>query len=124
MKAKVLSKEQINQIHQASIKILERIGVFIPHEEILKSFEDYGAKVNRSEKRVRIPNELVMELISKSGKKFTIYGRDLSKKAEFGVGKRNYNTTAGQAFWLDNIGQKRRYAAMNDVLISTKFADS
>ncbi len=124
MIAKVLSKEQIDQIHQASIEILERIGVFIPHDEILKRFENYGAIVNRPEKRVKIPNELVMEFISKAGKKFTIYGRDLSKKAEFGVGKRNYNTTAGQAFWLDNIGEKRRYATMNDVSKAVKFADS
>ena len=124
MIAKVLSKEQINQIHNASLEILERIGIFIPHDEILKRFENYGANVNRSEKRVKIPNELVMECISKAGKKFTIYGRDLSKKAEFGVGKRNYNTTAGQAFWLDNIREKRRYATMNDVSTATKFADS
>jgi trimethylamine--corrinoid protein Co-methyltransferase len=124
MKAKVLSKEQINQIHYATLEILERIGVFIPHDEILNRFENYGAIVNRPEKSVRIPNELVMEFISKAGKTFTIYGRDLSKKAEFGIGKRNYNTTAGQTFWLENICGKRRYATMNDVSKAVKFADS
>lgn len=124
MLTKVLNKEQIDQIHQVSLDILERIGVIIPHEEILSRFKRYGANVNREEQRVRIPSELVTELISKAGKKFTLYGRDLSEKAEFGVGKRNYNTTAGEAFWIDNIGDKRRYTSMNDVKTAVRFADA
>ena len=124
MLSKILTDQQINQIHQVSLEILEKVGVVIPHEEILARFANYGAVVDAKEQKVRIPSELVMELIAKAGKKFTLYGRDLSVKAEFGVGKRNYNTTAGQAFWIDNIGDKPRYTSMNDVNTAIKFADA
>ena len=124
MIAKVLTEQQINKIHQTSLEILERIGVIIPHDEILSRFAERGANVDMKDKRVRISDDLVMELLSKAGKNFTLYGRNLSKKAEFGVGKRNYNTSGGQALWIDNIDNKRRYSSLNDVTTAVKFADA
>ncbi len=124
MIAKMLTKEQINKIHQASLTILEKIGINVPHNDALALFIANGANVDTKEKRVRIPANMVMELLSKSGKNFTLYGRDLSKKAEFGKGKRNYNTSGGQVFWIDNIGDKRRYTTLNDVKTAVKFADA
>ncbi len=124
MKVKAITKQEIRTIHRASLEILEKVGVFVPHDEILSKFIDRGANVILKEKRVRIPEEMVMELLSKAGKKFTIYGRDIAKKAEFGVGKRNYNTSGGEAFWIDNIGDERRYATLDDVATAVRFADA
>jgi len=96
----------------------------VPHEEILSKFEGCGAIVDHKSNIVKIPSSLVMELVSKAGKTFTIYGRDLSKTAEFGVGKRNYNSSAGQAFWIDNVGDQRRHTTLNDVTEATILGDA
>ena len=72
----------------------------MPHTGTLDRFEEAGAKIDRATDLVRIPPELVMSLIPKSGKQFTLYGRDKSRVAQFGYGKRNYNSSAGQAFCL------------------------
>jgi trimethylamine--corrinoid protein Co-methyltransferase len=124
MFVKILDDEQIDKIHQKSLHILENIGVIVPHEEALVRFATFGANVDSKRSLVKIPSDLVMEFISKAGKKFAIYGRDLSKKAEFGVGKRNYNTSAGQTFWVDNIGDQRRHSTLNDVKEAVRFADA
>ena len=124
MIVKVLTDQQINKIHQKSLEILETIGVNIPHSEILTRFAEKGAVVDLNKKLVKIPSELVMELLSKAGKEFSLYGRDLTKKAEFGFGKHNYNTSGGQAFWIDNVGAKRRYTTLNDVRTAARFADA
>lgn len=124
MTAHVLTDEQIERIHQASLSILDRIGVIIPHDEMLSRFADCGARVNLNSQRVHIPYELVESLLAKAGKRFTLYGRDTSRTAEFGVGKRNYNSTAGEAFWIDNIGEKRRYTTMSDVGVATRLGDA
>jgi len=124
MKIEILTKEQIVKIHQASLAILEKIGVIIPHDEILQRFISSGATVDQKKCLVRIPPQLVMELLSKAGKLFTIFGRDLNKEAEFGLSKRNYNTSGGQALWLEKIGGKRRYANLNDVITAARFADA
>ncbi len=121
---KALSEEQIYQIHQGSLQILEKIGIEVPHKETLKRFADSGADVDLKSHKVKIPHDLVMKLVDTAGKKFTLYGSDIKEKAFFGEGQRNYNSTAGQALWVDNIGQKRRYATLEDVGIATRFADA
>ncbi|MFW9950949.1 MAG: trimethylamine methyltransferase family protein, partial [Candidatus Thorarchaeota archaeon] len=124
MQVKILEDHQIEKIHLKTLEILEKTGVSVPHAEILSKFEEYGAIVDRTNNIVKIPSSLVMELVSKAGKSFTVYGRDLSKTAEFGVGKRNYNSSAGQAFWIDNIGDPRRYTTLNDVKQATRLGDA
>jgi len=119
----LLSKNEIDIIHIKSLEILEKVGITIPHEKIIALFDDIGAKVNSKTGLVRIPPHLVKELISKASKKFTIYGRELSKKAEFGVGKRNYNTSFGQAHWLDSLDGSRRQPTLNDIEKSVKLGD-
>ena len=124
MESRVLSDEQISKIHSASLRILEDIGVEVPHDIILQRFKDAGAKVDSGKKRVFIPESLINWSLEKTGKSYTLYGRDLSKKAEFGKGKRNYNSISGEALWLDEIGGKRRYPTMQDVVRAAKTADA
>ena len=121
---KILDEEQITKIHNASLEILEKIGIVIPHKKVLELFAEQGAKVSFDTQQVRIPPELVISLLNKARKSFTIYGRDISFKADFGKGTRNYNSIAGEAMWVDNPGQKRRYATLQDVKVACRFADS
>jgi len=124
MNVKILNNSQINDIHSNSLKILEKIGIIIPHEEILNRFNNIGAMVDLKQKKVKIPPDIVNELLSKAGRNFTIYGRDSTKKAEFGVGKRNYNTSGGQAYWIDNRTGNRRFARFEDIATAVKLADA
>lgn len=124
MFAQVLTDKQINRIHEASLKILERIGVHIPHKEMLDKFAEAGANVDYDIERVRIPSDIVINSLEQAGKKFTIYGRDIANEAVFGYGKRNYNSIAGEALWVDKPGQQRRYATLNDVATASRFADA
>jgi len=124
MIASVLSGEQIEKIHKTSLAILERVGVVVPHDEVLDRFAAAGARVVRGEQRVRIPGELVTKSIVRAGKQFTLFGRDLSRTAEFGVGKRNYNSIAGEAMWVENPGGERRYASLDDVRAAARLADA
>ena len=120
----VLTQDQIHRIHQASLSILERVGVEVPHPEVLRRFADSGARVDFNTKRVRIPADLVMHSIEQAGKQFTVYGRDLTQQAAFGQGKRNYNSIGGEASWVENIGEQRRYATLADVATAARFCDA
>ena len=120
----VLNDEQIERIHAASLAVLAGTGVVVPHAEMLRRFSDAGAQVNFDEQRVRIPSEVVLRLVAQAGRRFVIYGRDTSQKASFGTGDRNYNSSAGQAFWVDQLGMGRRYAEMRDVAAAARFGDA
>lgn len=124
MKTQVLNQDQVERISMASLAILEQVGVVVPHGEMLSRFADAGAEVDFGKQLVRIPPGLVMKLLNGAGKQFTIYGRDLAKKAEFGYGKRNYNTIAGEASWVDNPGCERRYATLGDVTTAARLTDA
>ncbi len=124
MISSILTNEQIRRIHEASLTILERVGVEVPHSEILGRFADAGARVDPAASRVRIPAELVMRLVAQAGKQFTLYGRDLQRTAAFGQSRRNFNSTAGQASWVDEIGGARRYATLADVVTAARFGDA
>jgi len=124
MIARVLSESQIIRAHESSLSILERTGVHIPHQEVLSRFADAGAQVDWAKQIVRIPADLVMHSLDQAGKQFTLYGRDLSRRAEFGVGKRNYNSVAGEAYWVDELHGPRRFVTMDDVATAARFADA
>ncbi len=123
MRIDLLSDEQVRRLHRASVEILETIGVHVPHEEVLKLFREAGARVDKDQQIVKIPEAVVSRCLEVAGKTFTIYGRDRSRKAEFGVGRRNYNSTAGQAHWVeDNL--LRRRATLEDVRTASRLGDA
>ncbi len=124
MHVSLLSPEQIAAVRTASLEILERVGVVVPHEETLRRFADAGATVHFEAQRVHIPAELVDRSVASAGKRFAIYGRDVTKVAEFGVGKRNYNSIAGEALWVDAPGAERRYCTLGDVATAARFGDA
>jgi len=124
MQSRILTDDQVTRIHHASLAVLEKTGVLVPHEDMLSRFEEAGAAVDRAKQRVRIPAELVARSLASAGKQFTLYGRDMEQTAAFGQGRRNYNGIAGEAYWLDEIGTQRRFATMDDVATAARFCDA
>ena len=123
MRLTVLSSEDIDRIHEASLQILRTLGVRIRHSEMRSLFLAAGAEVDESTEVVRIPERVVWHCLESAGKTFTLYGRDRTKQAKYGVGVRNYNSIAGEAFWVDDTCTQRRYATLDDVAVASRFAD-
>jgi len=124
MQLAVLSSEQVEMVHEASCRLLAEVGVHLPHEDMRKRFREAGATVDEIASMVRIPRQLVEELAAKAGKSFTIYGRDRSRQAVFGSGKRNYNSISGEAYWIDDRTGERRWATLNDVISAARLGDA
>ncbi len=124
MLCEILSLAQMERIHRASLEILETIGVVIPHPEVLRRLADCGAVVDFPGSRARMGPDLVERLIAQAGRQYTLHGRDLNKTAAFGQGARNYNSIAGEAFFVDSPGGARRLATLDDVRTATRFADA
>jgi len=121
---RVLAEDQVKRLHEASLEVLNDVGVHVPHEEILGRFADAGANVDRRRQRVKIPPDLVARCLKECGKQFVIYGRDRARKAEFGLGKRNYNSVAGEALWVNDDFTDRRYTTLEDVRTAARLGDA
>lgn len=118
----ILGRAGRERIDSAAKSILGRTGVLVPHEEMCRLFANAGANVDHACGRVRIPPKLVDQCVAQSGKTFTIYGRDRTRTAAFGVGRRSYNSIAGEAYWVDRTGT-RRFASLDDVVEAAKLGD-
>ena len=73
---RVLSDEQLEQIHVATIEVLENTGVHVGSEAIFKVFADGGADVDPRGKTVKIPRHLVEESLEKKPKQIILQGRN------------------------------------------------
>ncbi len=124
MFAAVLSPDQIARLHEHSLRLLWEIGVEVPHADMLERFAAAGAQVDFAAQRVRIPADLVERSLQQCGKQYTLYGRDMAQTARFGQGARNFNSIAGEASWIEELGGQRRYARLSDVAIAARLGDA
>lgn len=63
LRLRALSDSEIEKLHEVTLELFEKIGVFIGHEETLKVLKRAGAKVDEASGRVRFPAAMVAELL-------------------------------------------------------------
>ena len=80
----LLTQNELYQIHSTTIEILEKTGVKVFSEDALKLLSDAGATVDSKSKLVKIPENLINEVVKKSPKCTTLYGRDPKHDVVFG----------------------------------------
>lgn len=71
-----LTDEQLDQLQEATLEILENVGVRFPSERCLSIFADHGARVDLETQIVRIPRDLVLRAMSTVPRYFTMAARD------------------------------------------------
>jgi trimethylamine--corrinoid protein Co-methyltransferase len=72
----VLSAEQLERIHQTSLRILEELGLEFLDDEALEIWARAGAQVDRSSGRVRLERGLVLEAVQKAPAQFKLRARN------------------------------------------------
>ena len=121
---KILSSDELYEIHLATLEILECIGVKILEPKALRILEEAGATVDIKKKIARIPKHLVEEAIKKAPSGFTLYGRDPNYKLKL-QDKRVYFSMGGQSVnVLDLETGKQRASTLKDCENFCRLADA
>ncbi len=103
----ILSPEQVEEIHQASLQILEITGIHWLDEEALRLWEQAGAKVDWSEMHAWLDRALVMELVSRAPSSFTWRARNPHKNLLVGQDSIVFVPTAGAVYAANqDIGRR------------------
>ncbi len=71
---RLLTEDQIKEIHRASLEILETVGVRVLDDEAVSLLKDRGCQV-KGDNIVLIPNWLVEECIRSAPSRITVYNR-------------------------------------------------
>ena len=109
----VLDDEQIEQIHCASLDLLETVGMKVLGDEARSRYRSIGAQVDQGEMRVRIDRALVLELIAKAPASFTLRGRNPLKKVRAGDGHTVFVSVGGPAY-VSDLDRGRRPGTYDD----------
>jgi trimethylamine--corrinoid protein Co-methyltransferase len=72
----VFTEAELDDIHLATLEVLERTGVFVEADDALDIFKDGGCVVDRETHIVRIPPHVVEDAIASSPSKYVLCGRD------------------------------------------------
>ncbi len=103
----ILSAEQLHQIHDASLTVLEDIGINFLLTEARDLLKAAGADVEKDGSRVRFDRNLILDSIAKAPSEFTIYARNPQRNLAVGGRWLTFSTVAGPPNASDLEGGRR-----------------
>jgi trimethylamine--corrinoid protein Co-methyltransferase len=72
----VLSPAAIRRIHEATLEVIERVGVRFPSEQALDIWAEHGAMVDRATSIVRVPSNVIESALRTAPPAYTLAARD------------------------------------------------
>ena len=86
-----LTNEQIEHIHLASLKILERTGIAVEHDGARELLRTHGCTVSGDD-RVRIPPGLVKQALASAPDRVLLYDRNDDPAVDLGADRSYFGT--------------------------------
>jgi trimethylamine:corrinoid methyltransferase-like protein len=120
----VLSAEEIQQIHAASMEILATVGVKCDYALARQIFAKAGASVDEATQSVRMPEALVMQAISTAPKSFRLYGADGKFSVLIGGGEPVFAALGTPTSSLDLETGAHRPSSLQDLVHHIQLIDS
>jgi len=103
----ILSADQVETIHDASLCVLEEIGIEFLSTRALDVLAAAGARVDRSDKLVRFDRALIAELVAKAPEMVTLTPRNPDRRLVLGGNTINFALVSGPPNVHDNIKGRR-----------------
>ena len=107
----IADAENIERIHDASMKILEEVGIEFRDPESLDLWRGAGADVE--DQRVRIDRAHLMTLVAEAPETYTLHGRNPDRTVRVGGRNTVFCPAYGSPFVLD-LDDRRRDATLAD----------
>lgn len=103
----VLSSDELDSIHEASMRILEDIGMEFMCPESRSIMREAGADVDESNHRVRMSRELIERAVSTAPSEFTLHSRNPAHHLKIGGGWMAFGTVGSAPHYIDRNGVRR-----------------
>jgi trimethylamine--corrinoid protein Co-methyltransferase len=124
LRLQVLSDDDVQRIHQATLDLIETVGVRFPSARALDVLHGHGASIDREKQIARIPGHIVEEALSKAPAEYTLCARenrDLDLPLD---GQHAYLAVDGTGIEvLDPYNGEKRVSTKQDVADSMRVAD-
>ncbi|MFU8795038.1 MAG: trimethylamine methyltransferase family protein [Dethiobacteria bacterium] len=121
---KVFSEEDVTAVHEATVYLLEKVGIKMHNETARQIFKEKGAAVEEAQRIVKIPRSMIEEAIDSTPSKIILCGRDEKhdlllegSNVHLGTGGTVLNT-------LDLDSGRKRLTGVKDVAGYAKMTDA
>ncbi len=104
----VLSNDQLNAIHETSLRIIEELGIELMSARAREIFREAGATVDESSGLVKADRDLVMESVGKAPSHFTLMSRNADRQLIMGGNAMSFGLVAGPPNVHDCINGRRQ----------------
>ena len=71
----ILNNDELEQIHLATLEVMQKTGVFVEDEEALEVFHGGGATIDKKTKVVHLPEYMVTDAVMSAPSKYLACGR-------------------------------------------------
>ena len=127
---KLVSDDELESIHLASLRVLKEIGVDVLHDGARQIMKEHGADVREGSERVRFDAGMIMELIGHCPSEFTLHARNPAHNVRFGGNNLIFSQMASAPNCSDLDGGRRagnqadfrnflKLAQMHNILMTT-----
>ena len=122
---KVLSKDEIETIHLATLELFEKVGIQIDCEETRDLLRKHGAEVDQESNFVRFPESLVKEKLSLVPSSFKLHGPDGSYNFEVNIQNTHFLPIGAPVKMHDPARKKGvRKSILQDTINQMRIVDS
>lgn len=119
----LLSPEEVESIHRATLEIIESVGVKFPSPKALDIWEDHGANVDRETMVVKVPPKVVEAALKQAPPAYTLAALESSLDLPLD-GNHVYVGTDGCGVEIIDISTgERRRSCLQDVADIARVAD-
>ncbi len=80
----LISEDELESIHLASLRVMKEIGLDVLHEEARAIMKAAGADVRQGSERVRFDSDFVLETVKTAPREFTLHARNPAHNVIFG----------------------------------------
>jgi trimethylamine--corrinoid protein Co-methyltransferase len=119
----VLSADQVEAVHQASLEVLATTGMRILYDEARRLYRQAGADVDDATQRVRFDPALIESHVQSAPRQFVLHARNPGRNLPIGGNSLVFNSIGGPAYCSD-LERGRRTGTYADMCEFLKLVQS
>lgn len=115
LRLEILSPQEIERIHTATLEIIEKVGVRFPSQKALRIWQDHGASVDWDTMIVRAPGSLVEAALKHAPPVYSLAARDAAQDLPLDGNHVFVGTDGCGVEVLDLYSGEKRRSCLQDV---------
>ncbi len=124
LKLEVLTQDEVKKIHEATLQIIEKVGVRFPSKRALEIWAANGAEVDYEKKIVRVKPHIIEDAIKKAPPAYKLAARDPQQDLQLDGNHVNLGTDGCGVEVMDINSGEKRTSCLQDVRDIARVADA